>query len=208
MMKFRALLLACFAFPLGLTPLAAADDSTKPVGPVWETTRPTSPESVEELKALQARFKDVYKKGLPTTVGLLIKGEKKVETPAPMGPDDVIPLDPLSRPEPGSAGSGVIVSEDGLVLTAAHVIGKPREAITFVLSNGAKVKGISLGMNERNDSGMAKITDKVPKDFPGAKDGKWPFAPLGASIDMKKGQWLVSMGHPGGPKTDRPPPIR
>jgi serine protease Do len=63
-------------------------------------------------------------------------------------------------------------------------------------------------LNNTNDSGMARITDKPPKDYPGAEDGKWPFLPLGTSADLKKGQWIVSMGHPGGPKTDRPPPVR
>lgn len=153
----------------------------------WDTVRTTSPESVDELKALQAKVKGVYSKALTTTVALLLG-------------NDIAPG--------GSAGSGVIVSEDGLVLTAAHVIAKPREPVVFVLSDGRRVKGISLGLNSQADSGMARITDKPPKDYPGAKDGKWPFSEVGASADLKKGQWIVSMGHPGGPKTDRPPPVR
>lgn len=152
----------------------------------WDTTRVTSPESVDELKALQGRVKTVYQKSLPVTVALLMAG----------------------GPGGGSAGSGVIVSADGLVLTAAHVIGKPREAVVFELSDGRRVKGISLGLNSLNDSGMAQITEAPPKDYPGAKDGKWPFSEMGVSANLKKGQWIVSMGHPGGPKTDRPPPVR
>ncbi|MCU0706329.1 MAG: S1C family serine protease [Fimbriiglobus sp.] len=151
----------------------------------WATGRITSPETVDELKALQTKVKAVYQKSLPTTVGLLLGGQGG-----------------------GSAGSGVIVSADGLVLTAAHVIGRPREAVAFVLADGRTVKGITLGLNSQNDSGMAKITDPPPKDFPGAKDGKWPFSEIGTSAELKKGQWIVSMGHPGGPKRDRPPPVR
>ena len=79
----------------------------------WDIGRITSPESLAEMKALQFRVKEVNKQALPSTVGLLVG----------MG-----------------AGSGVIVSEDGLVLTAAHVIGKPRQPITFVLADGTFVK--------------------------------------------------------------------
>jgi serine protease Do len=154
----------------------------------WDSRRVTSPESVDELKALQSKVKKVHAQVAPTTVGLLLGN------------------DPNARGL--SCGSGVIINDEGLVLTAAHVIGKPREPIVFVLPDGRKVSGVSLGMNSVADSGMALITEKPPKDYPGVKDGKWPFAKTGTSADLQKGQWIVSLGHPGGPKPDRPPPVR
>ncbi|OWK46644.1 Serine protease, DegP/HtrA, do-like [Fimbriiglobus ruber] len=109
-----------------------------------------------------------------------------------------------------SAGSGVIVNEDGLILTAAHVIGKPGTSLKVVLPDGTFVNGKSLGVNEKIDSGMVRITDKPPKDakWPGAAEGRWPFAILGDSKGLKVGQWVIALGHPGGPKRDRPPPLR
>jgi serine protease Do len=195
----RRLLAWLFAAAVALPAVPAARADTPPMPPpgdktststsapalVWETGRVTSPESVGELKALQTKVKQVYQKALPTTVALVLGGDGG-----------------------GSAGSGVIVSDDGLVLTAAHVIGKPREPVTFVLSDGRMLKGITLGLNTRSDGGMARITDAPPKDFPGVKDGKWPFSEIGSGADLKKGQWIVSLGHPGGPKKDRPPPVR
>ncbi len=166
------------------SPFAGAADISKAVEPSkWETGRITSPESVVEMKALQLRVKEVSKQALSSTVGLLVGN---------------------------GAGSGVIVSEDGLVLTAAHVIGKPRQSITFVLSDGSFVKGVSLGMNAAADSGMARITDVPPKNatWSGAKEGKWPVMDMGKSAELKQQQWVVAMGHPGGPKPDRPPPVR
>lgn len=183
----RPLRLLPFATALLLaasTGSTAADKPTeKPAPPKWETARVTSPETADELKALQARVKEVAKKATPATVGLLV-GQ--------------------------GAGSGVIVNEDGLILTAGHVIGAPRTELVVVLADGTFVKGVSLGMNDRADSGMAKITDKPPKNatWPGAKDGKWPYMELGKSADLKLGQWLVTMGHPNGPKPERPPPVR
>jgi len=162
---------------------AAASPLRADTAVTWDPARTTSPETVDELKALQAKVKEVVHKVTPSTVALLV------------GP---------------GAGSGVIVSDDGLVLTAAHVIGKPGTTIRFVLSDGTVVKGKSLGLNKTIDSGMARITDKPPPDadWPGAKDGKWPAAEIGKGTELKKGQWVISLGHPGGPKQDRPPPVR
>lgn len=152
----------------------------------WETARTSQPEDVDELKALQDRVKTVVDKCTPSTVGITIGF---------------------------GAGSGVIVSEDGLVLTAAHVItgedlsGKsaPYEAgksCSIVLPDGKRVKAKTLGVNSDNDVGMVQITEKGPND------GKWPFLPVAKSAALKKGQWVVSLGHPGGPKEGRPPVVR
>lgn len=151
--------------------------------PAWEAARVTSPETVEELKDLQSKVKATTAKVTPATVGLLVGA---------------------------GAGSGVIVSDDGLILTAAHVIGAPETEVTVHLFDGTRVRAKSLGLNSKFDSGMAKITSKVPKTaaWPGADKGKWPKADLGASKGLKKGQWVISLGHHGGPKQDRTPPLR
>jgi serine protease Do len=153
----------------------------------WETARVTEPEGVEELKALQDRVKTVVDKTSPSTVAILIGF---------------------------GAGSGVIVNEDGLVLTAAHVIAgdtklgkkgldyEAGKSCTIVMPDGTRVKGKTLGINDRMDSGMVQITDKGPNN------GKWPFTPIAKSADLKKGQWVVSLGHPGGPKSGRAPVAR
>ncbi len=163
--------------------VALASPAADKAAPKWPTDRVSSPETTDEMKSLQARVKDVVKKATPATVGLLV-GQ--------------------------GAGSGVIVSEDGLILTAGHVIGAPRTPLVVVLSDGTFVKGVSLGMNDKADSGMAKITVPPPKNakWPGAKEGKWPFMSMGKSGDLKTGQWVLAMGHPGGPKPERPPPVR
>ena len=150
---------------------------------VWDPVRTTSPETVDELRALESRVKETIAKVSPSTVGLLVGG---------------------------GAGSGAIVSEDGLVLTAAHVIGRPGRTISVVLPNGKRVAGKALGVNTKIDSGMVQITDKPPADatWPGAKEGKWPVVELGKAGDLSRGQWVVSLGHPGGPKLERPPPVR
>ena len=86
------------------------------------------------------------------------------------------------------AGSGVIISEDGLILTAAHVIGKSGKKMTVRLADGAKASAISLGGSEISDAGMIKINDPGP----------WPFAKLALVDSTAVGDWCFALGHPGG----------
>lgn len=99
-------------------------------------------------------------------------------------------------------GSGVIISADGFVLTAGHVSSMPNQNVTVLLSDGKAVKGKTLGANYSADSGLIKITERGPID------GKWPFVEMGKSADLKKGQWCLALGHPGGYKNGRSPPLR
>lgn len=90
-------------------------------------------------------------------------------------------------------GSGVIISKDGYVLTAAHVAGKPNREATFVLADGSEVTGKTLGLFRTMDAGLMKIT----------KPGNYPFAEMGNSGGLKDGQWCIAMGHPGGYQKER-----
>jgi serine protease Do len=135
-------------------------------------TRP-APAGVPDLKAIQERVKVVLEKVVPATVGVVIGR---------------------------AAGSGVIVSPDGDVLTAGHVSGEPDRPVTLFLSDGRRVKGKSLGNNRGIDSGMIKITDK--------SDKPWPFVALGDSTKLEPGTWCVAVGHPGGFKPGRTPVVR
>jgi serine protease Do len=131
----------------------------------------SAPESVSDLKAIQDHVKKVIKKVTPAVVGIQIGG---------------------------SAGSGVIIDADGLVLTAGHVSGKPGTDCRLVLADGKIVKGKSLGQNKRMDSGMIRITDK----------GTYPYVKMSDSSKLKISDWVLSIGHPGGYKPTRKTVVR
>lgn len=172
--------LAALAGPAAADPPAKAATADKSAVklPAWDITRTSAPGSIEELRSLETTVKKVVQKCSPATVGIMVGA---------------------------GAGSGVIVSEDGLVLTAAHVSGEPGKDCTVILPDGTRVKGKTLGTNDKLDSGMIKIVDK---DKSPTKDGKWPFLPTAKSGDLKRGQWVVSLGHPGGWRPGRPPVAR
>ena len=90
-------------------------------------------------------------------------------------------------------GSGVIISKDGYVLTAAHVAGQPNKSVVFSLSDGRELHGKTLGLNKSMDAGLMKIEDA----------GEFPFAEMGVSDGLKEGQWCLATGHPGGYQEDR-----
>ncbi len=104
----------------------------------------------------------------------------------------------VSPSEPGS-GSGVIVSPDGIVLTAAHCIEGFGSPNVILLSDGRKVRTTALGKDRGRDSGMVKIIDPAPP-------GGWPYVPLAQTPEQ--GAWVLAMGHPGGVVLGRPPPLR
>jgi serine protease Do len=85
-----------------------------------------------------------------------------------------------------SGGSGVVVSEDGIVLTVAHVGGRAGREVTITFPDGRKVKGKTLGNDRGVDAGLVKITD----------DGSWPHAEMGKSADLKAGHWCLTLGYP------------
>lgn len=94
------------------------------------------------------------------------------------------------------AASGVIVTPEGLVLTAAHVVSDPQRhplpglRVKVFLSNGQQVTGKALGMDVATDAAMIQLAG-------GRKD--WPFVPLmRGDVQAKTGDWCFALGHPGG----------
>jgi S1-C subfamily serine protease len=97
----------------------------------------------------------------------------------------------------GGSGSGVIVSADGLVLTAAHVIDKAKE-LTIVYPDGRKFKGEALGTYGPADAGMARILEGAPH----------PFAEVHSGKGLELNETVIALGHPSGFDLQRGPPLR
>ena len=60
----------------------------------------------------------------------------------------------------GGTASGVIISPSGLILTAAHVVGKPGRDIRVVLEDGTVTKATSLGLDQKTDAALAQLKDR------------------------------------------------
>ncbi len=82
--------------------------------------------------------------------------------------------------------SGVIVSQDGYILTSGHCDQLPGEQLTVRLSDGRDADGVALGTNPITDVGLVKVTTP----------GSWPFAEITESSTLKPGDPLVVAGYP------------
>ena len=126
------------------------------------------PKSIKQLRFMENHFANLAEKVFPATVNIQ------------MG---------------AAQGTGVVVSSEGHILTAAHVIaGDAKEAkITFMAPDGTRgrqVRAKPLGVDRGIDSGMLKISPGQGNDF--------PYLDIGLSNDLVDGQWVMAVGHPGG----------
>ena len=128
--------------------------------------------TVAQMKEMEAKVKALVMKNMPSVVALI--GEKV----------------------PGS-GSGVIIREDGLILTAGHVT-YGNDTMTVVFPDGKLAKCKVLGADYTRDVGLAKIIEP----------GKYPVAEMGDSDKLDVTSIVVALGHPGGYDVRRPPPAR
>lgn len=86
--------------------------------------------------------------------------------------------------------SGVIMSEDGLVLTAAHVAENPGRELRVILEDGTVVKGTTLGLDKTTDAALMQLNDS---------DRKWPYVKVSRKVARAQpGEWCFALGHPGG----------
>jgi len=90
-------------------------------------------------------------------------------------------------------GTGVIVSEEGLILSAAHVTGRPGQSVVIITADGKQFDGVTLGRNNTLDGSMVRIRSS-------RKD--WPHRSVSAD-PVKPGEWCLTLGHPGGFQQDR-----
>ncbi|HUT80271.1 MAG TPA: trypsin-like peptidase domain-containing protein [Candidatus Bathyarchaeia archaeon] len=81
-------------------------------------------------------------------------------------------------------GSGIIIDEEGLILTNAHVV-KKAQKVEVQLHNGKKLEAVVLGSMREQDIAIIK----VPKD----KDLK--VIKLGESRSLKVGQFAIALGN-------------
>ena len=96
------------------------------------------------------------------------------------------------------SGSGVIVSPDGLILTAAHVATGVKKKVTVILEDGTRLKAETLGLVADKDAAMIRILEK----------GIYPFVEIDRAEATKLGDWVFALGHSGGFDKERGSVVR
>ena len=139
-------------------------------------------------------FAPAVKRAAPAVVRIVSKGKSDGRA----NPADGIE-NPLSRYSSGGSararssrlverglGSGVIVTEDGYILTNSHLIETPAE-LEITLPDKREFKGKVIGIDSRTDIALVKIdADHLPT------------VPLGDSRTVQVGDLVLAIGNPFG----------
>ncbi|MCY7360884.1 MAG: Do family serine endopeptidase, partial [Ignavibacteria bacterium] len=86
-------------------------------------------------------------------------------------------------PQKGS-GSGVIISNDGYILTNNHVI-QDADELEVILNDKKSYKAKLIGTDPNTDIALLKINED-----------NLPFVSYGNSDDVKVGEWVLAVGNP------------
>jgi serine protease Do len=97
-----------------------------------------------------------------------------------------MPQVPDQHPSIKSLGSGFIISEDGYVLTSAHVVEDADEVIVRMTDRSEMVARV-IGMDKRSDVALLKVD---AKGLPYLKPGK--------PGELRVGEWVLAIGSPFG----------
>lgn len=119
------------------------------------------PESIRDLKKIQGALQETLPRARSATVSIDLGG---------------------------GSGSGVIVNETGLVLTAAHVSGGVGKKMTVIMEDGTRHESTSLGLVANTDAAMIRID----------KEGSYPFVEIDREDTASLGDWVYALGHSGG----------
>lgn len=89
--------------------------------------------------------------------------------------------------ERGGLGSGIVISPDGLVLTNSHVVGSAREI---------RLRDVEGHVGDARVLGVDHDTDLALLRANGVRD--LPYAALGNSKTLRRGQLVIAIGNPLG----------
>ena len=91
--------------------------------------------------------------------------------------------------DPVSTGSGLVVDDEGYILTNSHVVGDPRRLQKITISlpepDGRTFEARYVASDFNSDLAVLKVDD-----------GNMPVAPLGTSGDILVGEWAIAIGNP------------
>ena len=90
----------------------------------------------------------------------------------------------MQTPKKEATGSGVIISEDGYIVTNNHVVNGADE-LTVTLNDNREFSARIIGTDPTTDLALIKINGK-----------NLPTLPVGDSDNLKVGEWVLAVGNP------------
>jgi serine protease Do len=143
--------------------------------------------SLSHAEGLSTAFRNVAELLRPSVVSISTRTELAAQgrRGIPPGFEDFFGAAPQPR-EANGMGSGVIVRDDGYILTNNHVV-KDADELMVELFDGRKISGKIVGTDPQTDLAVVKI------DLTGLR-----AANFGSSEDIQVGDWVLAIGSPFG----------
>jgi len=135
-------------------------DDTNSANNIERVLSGKTPPSRDDLLPLNERFTTLAPRLTRSTVGIKMKG---------------------------SCGSGVAITKEGHILTAAHVISTPHGNIDVLLDDQRTVKAHVIGIDQLVDLALLKV-DSTMNCIP---------VKISRGSDISAGQWCLATGFPG-----------
>ena len=107
----------------------------------------------------------------------------------------VILLDSIRH---GHLGSAVLISEDGIFMTAAHVLKNAGSVFLVKTPDGRTASAEAIWADTKSDIGLGRITTA----------GRWPHINIRLDPKPWHGEWVISLGFPDGISNGRVPAAR
>lgn len=132
-----------------------------------------------DASSFSQAFIEVAEKVTPTIVQITVVSERE----SPHSDWFFFPFKDLPKEQKGS-GSGIIITEDGYIITNNHVVQNATK-VTVGLSDKRQFDATIVGTDPLTDLAVVKIDAK-----------NLPVAFLGNSDNLKVGQWVMAIGNP------------
>lgn len=163
--------------------------------PVVVQEKPLSSEQPLNQKDFRHLITAIAKQNIPAVVHIDVMQSREIQNPfAPFQNDPFfrhffnMPQDQKKfKQELKGLGTGMIIKDDGYILTNYHVVGGATE-IKVTLSNDTQYTAKVVGTDPKTDLAVIKIPAKE----------KLPFVTFGDSDKLEVGEWVVAIGHPRG----------
>ena len=173
---------------LNWTEKGEAAKPAEPIATVSKTDAALQPNAQGTLEGFNNAFVQIAKKVTPSVV--TIKTKQVIEHPdLPPGFDDFFNrFFPRQQQDMTQQvlGSGVIVRDDGYILTNNHVVARGKE-ITVTLYDGREFKAQNVMTDPRSDLAVVQIDQS-----------NLPAIEIGDSDELQVGEWVIAIGSPFG----------
>ena len=199
---FYALLIAVASLAVGMVIASRLDLSPQSSAQIMT---PPAMNSAPLTGAITAQtFRDIAKAQMPTVVNIRTESRRRSQEMTEFfggddffrrffgGPED---SDPPLRRRPReqvvqSAGSGFIISKEGLILTNNHVVEGTTKVVVSLYGEDSDQEYLAriVGRDQLTDSALIELTEKPDHELPEAK--------FGDSSQIQPGDWVMAIGNP------------